>query len=124
MILDEILNILKNDDELTSILKPTATDKKIYMYESTRSDNCIVYNFIPITDDGIKGQARLDVTSISQSYDIAQIMLDRIKHLLITIANNNLTNSILTVEQSGGGSLKDGNTYRLKAFFVVKYRKG
>ena len=118
MILDEILNILKNDDELTSILKPTATDKKIYMYESTRSDNCIVYNFIPITDDGIKGQARLDVTCISQSYDIAQIMLDRIKHLALLLQIINLTNSILTVEQSGGGSLKDGNTYRLKAFLL------
>lgn len=124
MILDEILSILKNDTELTFILKPTETDKKIYMYETTRSNNCIVYNFIPVTDDGIKAQSRLDITCISKNYDTAYIMLERIKQLLITIADDHLTNNILTIEQNGGGSLKDGEVHKLKAFFVVKYRKG
>ncbi|WP_069999445.1 hypothetical protein [Cellulosilyticum sp. I15G10I2] len=127
MVLDEILNLLKTNSELNALLNPTVIDNKIYMYDTNKDCNCIVYKFIPLTSNGIKAQARLEITCISKDYIVAEQILEQVKKILLTIGSkHNQLNSIKNVSLNGGGSLKDSdlNTFQLKGFFILTYREG
>lgn len=115
MVLNELLNILKS---LGYPVKPFGTDE---------IEDCIVYNFIPLTSDKIKEQNRLEITVISKSMSDGLKTLEDVKGLLLTQGDEQLTDSILNVALNGGGSLKnlETNTFHFKANFIVlsRYRK-
>lgn len=116
MILDELVNILKS---LGYQVRPFGTEF---------IGDCIVYNFIPLTSDKIKEQNRLEVTVISQSMATGLKILSDVKEAVLTFGDSPLSNNILEIALSGGGSLEnlETNTFHFKAYFIVKsrYRKG
>ncbi|AMJ40697.1 hypothetical protein [Anaerotignum propionicum] len=112
-------------NELVGILRPLGYPVK--PFGTTEIEDCIVYNFIPLTSDKIKEQNRLEVTVISKSMEKGLKILEDVKNLLITQGDEQLTDSILNVALNGGGSLEnlETNTFHFKANFIVlsRYRR-
>lgn len=119
MVLNDILEILKNDAELSALLQPTANDKRIYAYRG-QADTCISYRHTPVTSDGIKAQDKLEINCISTDYATAEKILRRVKELLLTVGDKKLNDEILNVSLNGGGILFDEQTEQhiLKAYFI------
>ncbi|KAF5056420.1 hypothetical protein DSECCO2_367460 [anaerobic digester metagenome] len=122
--LNEILNVLKADSELYSLLGDTVKDSHIYMNRG-KTDTCISYKYSIISSDGIKAQSKLEVNCISPDYAKAESILDRVKQLLITIGNRQLNNDILNVALNGGGSLyiEETKQHIIKAYFILTIRE-
>lgn len=115
MVLDELLSILKT---LGYPVKPFGTPE---------IEDCIVYNFIPLTSDKIKEQSRLEITVISKSMSDGLEILEGVKEILLTRGDEQLTDRILNIALNGGGSLEnlETNTFHFKANFIVlsRYRR-
>ena len=122
--LNDILNILKADSELYSLLGATASDSKIYMNQG-KAETCISYKYSIITSDGIKAQSKLEVNCISPDYAKAESIFNRVKQLLITIGDKQLDNDILNVALNGGGSLyiEETKQHIIKAYFIFTIRE-
>lgn len=120
-----IINILKQDEELKALLKASILDSKIYPLGTDQIQDCIVYKNVPVTDDGIKAQYRLEITVIALSLGIGEQILERIKEVLITIADTKKHSKILNCSLNGGGLLEnlESNTYHYKAYFNYTTKK-
>ncbi len=126
MVLDDILNVLQNATDLQSLLQGTVDDTKIYAF-STSKLNSIVYDYVDLTSNKIVGQARLTLTinTLKVDYSLNIQILDRVKQLLLTLADESFNNDILTIEQNGGGMLEnqESATIHNKAIFTIKYKE-
>lgn len=126
MIINEILSILKNDEALNNILKPTDKRPKIYYGGTDKVEDCIVSELLPVSDDTIKEVNRLELTIITKQAVTGLSILDRVKELLLTTGDTAVSNTILNISLNGGGCLENlllGTTHR-KAYFNVVSRKG
>lgn len=114
-----IVNILKNDEQLKQLLKSSALDSKIYPFGTDAIQDCILYKNVPVLDDGIKAQYRLEVTVIALSLGLGEQILERVKQIFITIADTQKHNRILNCALNGGGVLEnlETSTYHYKAYF-------
>ncbi len=126
MVLTEILNTLNNDTELQLLLGGTTIDKKIYAFSANKL-NSIVYKYIELQSNKIIGQSRLEFTinTLQVDYSLNLQILNRVKKLLLTLASENFSNTILKVEQSGGGIMENNETKTIhnKIFLTIKYRE-
>lgn len=126
MILTDILDKLKSDIELQSLLEGNSTDKKIYAFSADKLKS-IIHNFVNLTSDKIIGQARLElaVNTLKVDYDLNLQIIDRVKQLLLTFASEEFNDNILTIEQNGGGILENEETKTIhnKIIFIIKYRE-
>ncbi|MHC1750733.1 MAG: hypothetical protein AB9856_20870 [Cellulosilyticaceae bacterium] len=122
MILDEILELLKNDIELKELLKPTMKDSKIHMFSATQGIN---YKWVQLTSDGIKTQSRLEITAIHADFETATKIVERVKKILLTIGDTPLSSRVLSIAQNGGGCLENPDTHdiNLLCFFIVKSKE-
>lgn len=91
-------------------------------------EDCILYKLVPVSNDGVKQQDRLEITVISTDLLTAYTMLENVKKAILTIGDEKINDDILEISLNGGGSLEniETKTYHLKAYFIVKsrYRKG
>lgn len=112
-------------NKLLDHLKPLGYPLRPFGTETI--ENCIVYNLVPLTGDGVKEQSRLEITVISRGMQEGLAILEQIKSVLLTLGDEPLTSGILSVALNGGGSLEnwETGTYHCKAFFIVvsKYRR-
>lgn len=124
MVVREILNILKADQELKELLKPIVTDGKFYLESTSTKDEGVVYKYAQITNDGVKAQSRFEVDCISSNYVTAYDTVERIKNLLITLGDSSLSRQIIDVKQNGGGYMfeKELKLHIFKAIFILKER--
>lgn len=124
MIVDEILNILKADSTLKSLLGVTARDPRIYEFDTKNSGNVITYTFTTLTSDKVKEQSRFECNCISEDREKSLEIQTRVKQLLLTKGDESLTHNILSVVQNGGGSLKDAEkgVFKEKVIFVLNSR--
>lgn len=112
MMLNEILNILKADSELYSLLGANVKDSHIYMNKG-KADTCISYRYSLISSDGIKAQSKLEINCISPDYAKAESILNRVKQLLITVGNKQLNNDILNISSASKPSCWKCTEYSL-----------
>lgn len=122
--LNNILSILKSDNELSSLLGATVKDSHIYMNKG-KTDTCISYKYSLISSDGIKAQSKLEINCVSTDYGKAENMLNRVKQLFITVGDNQLNNDILDVALNGGGNLfiEETEQHIIKAYFIFTIRE-
>lgn len=123
--ISEVINILKSDIVLKTLINGTTEDTHIYPLYTMSNEDCIIYKHVPISDDGIKTLDRLELNIISTSYSHTLEIEDRIKDLLLTIGDNQLTSSILDIEVNGGGALYDGKRNKVQRilFLNILYRR-
>lgn len=123
MLLIELITILKNNTILKTLLKATVTNTKI-MPMPLLTDG-IGYNFITLTNDGIKEQSQFELTIINTDLLRCYEIKEQLDKLLITIGDTPLTNNILEVSQNGGGSYYDDDLkfYKLKANYTILSRR-
>ena len=123
MILLELLKILTDDTVLSTLLGSTVTNKKISP-DYTISDG-IYYTFNDVTYDKIKAQALFNLTIVNKELMQAYKIKDRLDELLLTFADNELTDNILVVTQNGGGLIYDSECkeHRLKVNYSIIYKK-
>lgn len=122
----ELYNILKNDQQLSTLLGASLTDSKIYPYKNENGDKCITYNYITLTSDKIKEQVRYEVRVFVIDILEGQQILKRVKDILLTLGDNQLTNEIIEVNVNGGITPlfdKDTGLYTIGLFFslIKKY---
>lgn len=119
MILLELLEILESDLELATLLKVDITNGKINPMPLITDG--VGFNFIPLTNDGIKSQSVFELTIANKLLNKCYEIKTRIDNLIITIGNDNLTSTICSVSQNGGGFYFDSdlNMYKLKTNYTV-----
>lgn len=126
MILSDILTVLENDVDLQLLLQGTIEDKKIYAF-STSNLKSIVYIYTDLISNKIIGQSRLELTinTLKTDYSLNIQILDRVKQLLLTLADESFNNNITEIQQNGGGILTNDetNTIHNKIIFTIKYKE-
>lgn len=124
MTVEETLTILKSDKLLKELLEASITDSKIYLNDTTSRDNSITYKYIPLINDAIKMQSRLEIDCISSNYEKGMQILTRVQKLLLTTGDAPLTNNLIEITQNGGGYVfdKDIKIHKIKAIFILKER--
>jgi hypothetical protein len=122
LVISDILNVLKSDANLQSLI-----GNKIHAF-STAELNSIAYDYVDLTSNKIIGQSRLTLTinSLAVDYSLNIQILNRVKQLLLTLADEQLNNSIIEIEQNGGGIMRNDETATIhnKAIFTIKYKEG
>ena len=98
----EIITILNDSNELQALI-----GDNIYPYTTNYNGECIIYQIIPQSDDKVVNGVRVQISIITETLDKALSIEKIIKHLLLTIGDEPLTNNILQVVQNGGGSIYD-----------------
>lgn len=123
MVLEELTSILKNDTTLKELLKAKIDNTKI-MPMPLLSDG-IGYEFIPLTNNGIKEQAQFELTIINANLLKCYEIKEQVDRLLLTIGDTPLTDTILEVSQNGGGKYHDDdlNMEKLKANYTILSRR-
>lgn len=124
MEIKEILDILKNDLSLNELLGASTDYAKIFLNNTLVKDNCITYKYVPLLNDAIKMQSRLEIDCISSNYENAMQILKRVQELLLTIGDAPLRNNLIEITQNGGGYVFDEEikVHKFKAIFILKER--
>lgn len=123
MVLVELINILKNDTALATLLGSSVSNSKI-MPMPLLSDG-IGYNFVPLTKDGAVCQNQFELTIINKSLLKCLEIKAEVDRLLVVIGDDELTSSITSCSQNGGGSWYDDTLkmYKLQSNYVVIERE-
>lgn len=109
MIFNDILKLLKG-----------ATDLPIRLISNDKVEKCIIYKIIPINDDGIKKQDRLEIQIVG--FDIAEIESEDLKIRKSLLNFGDRTDNITSIELNGGGVMEqDTNIKSLSkySFYVI-----
>lgn len=120
--LEYILEILQNNQVITSILKPTPKKPKIYLLSTSDTGDCIVYTWELIGADGIIKEYRLKIVAITNDYDIGQQLLNAINNELVTVGDITKHFKILECNQNGGGLMDNFETNKIHAtrYYYIK----
>ncbi|PNT94149.1 hypothetical protein [Clostridium thermosuccinogenes] len=120
-----ILDRLKNDTELKSLLNSTDDDSKIYPLFTTSNDTCLVYTDAPVTGGDIK-ENRLEIRIITDDYDKLN-QIEKCLNRLLDIKEyeqgfrfNNI--SILKSSLSGGGTLEHSDTKQIERILIYQIK--
>lgn len=105
--IQDIIAILRNDVELSNLLGATATDSKISPNYAVKDG--IKYEFNILTNDKIKVQANLVLTIVNNDLLVAYAIKSKLDEILLTLGDEQLTDDILQVSQTGGGSYYDSD---------------
>lgn len=103
----EIIGELESNSTLLSLLKATQTDKHIYAKHTDYLGDCIIYESYGVAADKVKETQRLTITIVASTLSLTHQIEKEIKRSILTLADNPLTNNILQVGLTGGGSLYD-----------------
>jgi len=118
-----ILNRLKNDSELSSLLSSTEDDGKIYPLFTESNDTCLVYTDAIVSGGDIK-ENRLEFRIITQHYDTMTLIEKRINELLDIREYNQgfkyQDTSILKSALIGGGTLTNDATHTIERILIYR----
>lgn len=112
MVLTKILALLKNNTELP-----------VRFLKNDNIESCIVYNFIPINDDGVIRQDRLQIQIIGK--DLQEIEMEDLKIRKALLSFGDRTDGILSIELNGGGVMEydeDVSLLSKVSFYIITNR--
>ncbi len=114
----EIINILVNDAQLTSLNGANNIYPLYLITDSSNNGQGIIYNHHTFSANKITEQHRVEFKIIQSSYSKALQIEERLKYLLLTFGDNPLTNNILQAELNGGGTLFDDDRQK---YHIILY---
>lgn len=129
MMIYAILNKLKNDADLISLLRITEEDSRIYPLSTTNFGPCLVYNDSPIGDDGRTKVNRLEMRIIDTDYD-NMLLIEKALNEIMIIPEDEPgyiygSVNIMSCSQNGGGTLEhDGaDVFERIIYYEIKWRR-
>ena len=117
----QLITVQKADESVDSLI-----GGRIYPFHTTDiSRDCIVYTPVPLEDDKIKETWRIEITIISKSLENNMAIDTAIRNALLTLADSQLTNSIMQVALNGGSMLENMETETIHntGYYIVVFRK-
>lgn len=117
----EIIGLLRNDEGLISLLG----GQHVYATPCTYKGNCIVYDWVPVSSDKIKGTDKLEVNIVVDTVEQAAEIESRLKEILLTFGDEPLSQNIREVFLNGGGSLFDESRQKIHRilYFYILYKE-
>lgn len=102
----------------------SATNLPIKPFETDVVEDCIVYKYSSISDNGIVAQQKLELRIIGKTYADVVSIETKVKSALITIGDEQKVQGLNSVELNGGGTLKDysTNTIHSLLYFIIKIK--
>lgn len=102
MIID-LLAVLRTNSKLTTLLG----GEHIYAKHTDYLGNCVIYDDYTTAANKITENTRLTITLVADRLSLVHSLAKEVKDSILTLADGQLTNTILQVELNGGGSLYD-----------------
>jgi hypothetical protein len=93
MIIEEIISILRNDEELKRLLG----GNHVYATPSTYLGNSVVYSWYTLSSDKVKTTDKLEIHIITDTLLEGAEIESRIKELLLTLGDEPLTANVREV---------------------------
>ena len=117
----ELISILKNDGQLTQLLGGS----HVYATPCTYKGNCVVYNWMSVNSDKILTTDKIEIHIITDTMLQAADIETRIKQLILTFGDEQLTQTIRDVYLNGGGALFDEERQKLHKilYFYILYKE-
>jgi hypothetical protein len=123
-----VLNRLKNDAALSSLLGVTAEDSRIYPLSTGNFGPCISYTDTPMEGGRVK-QNNLELRITAQSYAATRQIEDRLNALLDFKEGSGEDTgwiyedvNVMTSYLTGGGELEMGEIYQRFLVYTIKWR--
>ena len=118
-----VLDRLKNDSELTSLLNSKEDDEKIYPLFTENNDTCLVYTDAIVSGGDIK-ENRLEFRIITQYYDTMTLIEKKLNNLLDIREYEQgfklQDTSILKSSLIGGGTLTNDATHTIEMILIYR----
>lgn len=114
MIVPDILKLLREETGLFT-----------YPFSAPAVEECLVYDLVPISDNGVRKESRLEIRIIAFSLKKAEQIDEQIRKLLLDIGDNNKIDGLSSIKITGGGTMQDlgTNTVHRFLFFNLIYRR-
>lgn len=125
--LEYILNILKANDTLVNILKPTIKEPKIYQMSTVYLSTCIIYTWELTDSDKVVNQYRMKVKIVAPNQEVTDSILSAINDELLSFGDFNKHDRILSCNMNGGGILEDderGMIHTIKYYYIKSNYEG
>lgn len=92
---------------------------------NTSAVNTAYYKAVKLQSDAVTGQFRFEFTAICTTYPNAVKAIEEAEKSLLTMGDNQLSDSVLTVVRNGGASMKneETQTYHETAMFTITYKE-
>lgn len=103
----KVNSILK---QILDIVRTASMGLPIEANECDGIQECILYTFTPVTNDGIKRQDTIKLKINCFDYIDAVSIQEQLSKVLITKADEKLTQDIMNSVQTGGGELYNHET--------------
>lgn len=117
MIIQDIVNILKADVALKTLLGASQTDTHIYPFTTSIRNNCILYKLTPYIDEDIKRTYRLEIQVVSNDIENLYAIETRVTSLLLTIGDKPNIGMLNVVANGGSSEMSD----TLKNYHLIRY---
>lgn len=112
---EQVVALLNANTTITSLIGAN----HIYPISTDYTGNCIVYDFYTMTNDKVKKHSIMEITIIADSVADTVTLETAINDTILTMDDTKLNNTILAVEQNGGGTLYD--YARRKQHRILRY---
>lgn len=99
----------------------TATSLTAYPLKTVFKDDCIVYTYSPISDDGAVARHRIELRIITKTIDKSEVYRKQIISALVPSADNMKINGMYSCQLNGGGQLRDAGTETIHTILYFDY---
>ena len=119
MIIEDVVIALKADIAVSGYV-----GDRITAFSTGSTDDGIVFNFSPQTDDKISRVDKLEIMIISKSVARVYEIHEAVKNALLTFGDDPFNDTILGVEINGGGVLENLKTgaYHHRTYYYLRSR--
>lgn len=114
MIITDVLKLLREETGLFT-----------YPFSAPAVEECLVYDLVPISDNGTKAESKLEIRIITFTLKKAEEIDNKIRKLLLDIGDNKKIDNLSSIKITGGGTMQDlgTNTVHRFLFFNLIYRR-
>jgi len=102
----------------------SATGLEVKALDTDNANDCIVYQYYTVSDNGAVAQVKLQLRIIAHSLNDVLSYEKQIKNVLLCAGDISKVEGVKSIELNGGGTLKDyeTNTIQNILYFIITKR--
>lgn len=102
----------------------SATGLQMKALDTDNANDCIVYQYYTVSDNGAVAQNKMQIRIIAHSLNDVLNYENQIKNVLLCAGDISKVEGIKSIELNGGGTLKDYNTNTIQniLYFIITKR--